>query len=187
MRGSLVRLLPALLCGAAPAVVHAEPEGYMGGTGRPAGTAYVPPYGGPTITVVGVSLESPAADTRWECDGGEARPPGADQLVTVTLVIANREREPVITSLAHVDLVIGHPGETGVRVVEGACEPAGHVDAEIALRGRARILVREQFLVPRGATPKVLVYNDDDFPALFALPRARPRPRTLKRRRARAR
>ena len=178
MRAWIVRwpvLSVVVLSLLASAPVGAEPEGYRGGEGRPPGTTYEPPGGGPSLTVRGVTVEAGRSDGRWSC-GGVAVPRGSDDLVTITLVISNPADHPISGSLAHFDLVIEHDGP---RVEEGTCvrrqrgAPSGDAEADLGSK-RSRI-VRKQFLVPRGATPTILVYNDDDFPALFELPKPRGR------------
>ena len=153
MRAVLLGLLLA------SASAGAEPEGYRGGEGRPPGTTYVPPEG-PSVTVRGVMV-----DRGRSCGAGPAVK-GSEDLVTVTLAIANPTRRPIPGALANMDLVVEGS------IVEGTCvqnPPAADLGA------RQRRTVQARFLVPRGAVPKILVYNDDDFPALFALPRARRR------------
>lgn len=161
----------------ASATVRAEPEGYQGGEGRPPGTTYDPPSGGPSLTVRGVTIEVGRSDGTWSC-GTVAVPRGSEDLVTVTLVISNPAKRPISGSLANFDLVIEHDG---LGVEEGTCVQGQRVDADADLAARRSRLVRKQFLVPRGATPKILVYNDDDFPALFALPKPRRLPAKAKR------
>ncbi len=90
--------------------------------------------------------------------------------MTVTLVVSNPSRRPIAGSLANVDLVFEHDG---LGVAEGSCVRRTRVEADVDLAAKQRRMVPKRFLVPRGATPKILVYNDDDFPALFALPKAR--------------
>jgi hypothetical protein len=119
-----------------------------------------------------VTVERGRSDGTWTC-GGVAAPKGSEDLVTVTLVISNPTKRPISSSLANFDLVFEHDGQ-GVQ--EGTCVQ-GQRDATPAdLSAKRSRTVRERFLVPRGATPKILVYNDDDFPALFALPKARRPP-----------
>ena len=145
--------------------VRADPEGYRGGEGRAPGTTYHPPDGGPSITVRGVTVEAARSDGRPCGSVAERR----EDLVTVTLVISNPGVDRISGALASVDLVFEH---AGLGVDEGACG-RGDAKADADLRAKQRRIVRRQFLVPRGATPTILVYNDDDFPALFALPKPR--------------
>jgi hypothetical protein len=161
----------ALVVLLASATVRAEPEGYQGGDGRPPGTTYVPPGGAPSLTVRGVTVKGGRSDGSWSC-GAVPVPRGTEDLVTVTLVISNPTKRPISGSLANFDLVIEHDGPG---VEEGACEQGQRDDAkpEADLGAKRSRTVRKRFLVPRGATPTILVYNDDDFPALFALPDAR--------------
>jgi hypothetical protein len=161
----------------ASTAVRAEPEGYRGGEGRPPGTTYAPLGGGPSLTVRGVTVEVGRSNGTWSC-GGVAVPKGSEDLVTVTLAISNPTKRPISGSLANFDLVIEHDGPG---VEEGACVQGERTEADADLGAKRTRIVRKRFLVPRGATPKILVYNDDDFPALFALPKARrlrakPRP-----------
>ena len=155
----------------ASTAAQAEPEGYRGGEGRPPGTTYVPPGGGLSLTVRGVTVEVGRSNGPWTC-GGVARPRGTEDLVTVTLLTSNPTKGPISGSLANFDLVFE---ATGQGVEEGACVQGPQDDAnpDPDLGAKRSRTVRKQFLVPRGATPKILVYNDDDFPALFALPKAR--------------
>jgi len=152
--------------------VHAEPEGYQGGEGRPPGTTYVPAAGGLSLTVRAMTIEGGRSDGSWSC-GTVPVPRGTGDLVTVTLVVSNPSKRPFTGRLANFDLVFEN-GELGV--VEGACVRGQPADVEDALGAKRSRTVRKQFLVPRGAKPKVLVYNDDDFPALFALPKPRATP-----------
>ena len=165
MRGAVLVLLLA------STTARAEPEGYRGGEGRPPGTTYVPPGGGPSLVVRGVTVEPGRSDGSWSC-GSVAVPNGSEDLVTVTLVISNPSKRPISGSLANVDLVIENGG---LGVVEGSCVQDSREDAAADLGAKQRRTVRRRFLVPRRATPKLLVYNDDDFPALFALPKPRRR------------
>lgn len=157
----------------ASTAVRAEPEGYRGGEGRPPGTTYVPPGGGASLAVRGVTVERGRSDGTWSC-ATVAVPKGSEDLVTVTLVISNPTKRPISGALANFDLVIDHDG---LDVVEGTCVQGRREDASADLGAKRSRTVRKRFLVPRGATPRILVYNDDDFPALFALPKpAKPRP-----------
>jgi hypothetical protein len=156
----------------ASTAARAEPEGYQGGEGRPPGTTYEPPGGGPSLTVRGVTVEGGRSDGTWSC-GAVPVPRGTEDLVTVTLVVSNPSKRRISGSLANFDLVIEHDGPG---VEEGACEQGDDAKADADLGAKRNRTVRKRFLVPRGATPKVLVYNDDDFPALFALPKARRLP-----------
>lgn len=157
----------------ASAAVRAEPEGYRGGEGRPPGTTYEPPGGGPSLTVRRVTVQAGRSDGRWSC-GAVAVPRGSEDLVTVTLVISNPAKHRITGFLANFDLVIEHHGPG---VEEGSCvRGAPDEDAEPDLGAKRSRIVRKHFLVPRGATPRILVYNDDDFPALFALPKPRRLP-----------
>jgi hypothetical protein len=153
----------------ASTTVRAEPEGYRGGEGRPPGTTYHPPGGGPSLAVRGVTVEGGRSDGAWSC-GSVTVPRGSEDLVTVTLVISNPGKRRISSSLANFDLVIEHDGPG---VEEGACVRGQRDEAEADLGAKRSRIVRKRFLVPRGATPRILVYNDDDFPALFALPKAR--------------
>lgn len=151
----------------ASTAAHADPEGYRGGEGRPPGTTYVPPGGGPSLAVRGVTVEADRSDGTWSC-GGVAVPSGSEDLVTITLAISNPGRRAIAGSLANVDLVF----DLDTRgVAEGSC--LQREEAERDLGPKRTRTVRRRFLVPRGATPKILVYNDDDFPALLALPKPR--------------
>ena len=165
----LARIVLALLL--ASTAARADPEGYRGGEGRPPGTTYVPPGGGPSLTVRGVTVERGRSDGRWSC-GTVPVAKGTEDLVTITLVIANPTKRPMPSVLANVDLVFDNKG---LGVAEGACvrDPREDTTSGADLGANQRRIVRKRFLVPRGAAPKILVYNDDDFPALFALPRAR--------------
>jgi hypothetical protein len=156
----------------ASTAVRAEPEGYQGGEGRPPGTIYEPPGDGPSLTVRGVTVEAGRSDGTWSC-GGVAVPRGSDDLVTVTLLLSNRAKRPISGALANFDLVIEHDG-TGVE--EGSCRQGAQEEVSAGLGARRSRLERIRFFVPRDARPKILVYNDDDFPALFALPKARRLP-----------
>jgi hypothetical protein len=146
--------------------VRAEPEGYQGGEDRPPGTTYARP-GALSLTVRSVRVQRGRSDGKWSC-GAVAAPRGTEDLVTIRLLISNPTKRPMSDSLANFDLVFDHDGQG---IAEGACVREPRADADLGAK-RSRI-VREQFLVPRGAVPKILVYNDDDFPALFALPKPR--------------
>ncbi len=156
----------ALACLLTATEVRAEPEGYRGGEGRPPGATYTP-HDGPSITVRRVVVEAVVVDDRWVC-GGVAMPRGTYDLVTVVLELSNPANHPTAGPLANFDLVIG---EDKKHVVEGTCARGGQ-----PLGVKRSATVREQFLVQRGDLPKILVYNDDDFPALFALPTAKRLP-----------
>lgn len=150
----------------ASSTARADPEGYQGGEGRPPGTTYAR-EGSLSLTVRAVTVEAGRSDGKWIC-GGVAAPRSTEDLVTVTLVIANPSAEPRSDALANFDLVLADK-----HVVGGSCLRAKQVVAEGTLAPKRRRTVRAQFLVPRGARPTILVYNDDDFPALFALPKAK--------------
>jgi len=154
----------------ASTTARADPEGYRGGEGRPPGTTYARP-GAPSLTVRGVTVERGRSNGTWTC-GGVAVPKGTEDLVTVTLVVSNPTKAPISGYLANFDLVFDNGG---LGVEEGACLKDNRGEADTDLGPKRSRTVRERFLVPRGATPKVLVYNDDDFPALFALPKPRRR------------
>ena len=169
-------LVLCALLASAPA--RADPEGYQGGEGRPHGTTYTPPYEGPSVTVRRVTVETTIVDDRWTCDGRPTTQ-GTYDLVTVVLDLSNRTNYPVSSHLPLLDLVIGRDD---VQVVQGTCTRNGRPVAEADLEAKKGRRVRTQFLIPRGEVPKILVYNDDDFPALFALPRAKRLPAPAKRR-----
>jgi hypothetical protein len=132
-----------------------------------------------------VTVERGRSDGTWSC-GGIAVPRGTEDLVTVTLVISNPAEHAISGSLANFDLVIEHDGP---HVEEGTCVRRQRVDAnpDASLGAKRSRIVRKHFLVPRGATPRILVYNDDDFPALFALPKPRRLPAKATRLRAKPR
>jgi hypothetical protein len=170
----------------ASTTVRAEPEGYQGGEGRAPGTTYNPPGDeDPSLTVRGVTVELGRSDGTWSC-GTVPVPRGTEDLVTVTLVISNPATRSISGSLANFDLVIEHDG---LGVEEGTCVQGQRDDAsaDADLRAKRSRIVQKRFLVPRGATPKILVYNDDDFPALFALPKPRRLPAKATRRPAKLR
>lgn len=163
------RSIAALVLCLAGAVARAEPEGYRGGEGRPVGTSYL--SGGISITVRGIAVDVVRRGSRWSCGGMDVKATG--NLVTVSLVIANPSDEPVSTQLALTDLVVAD-SDGAIQVLEGSCVKAGRVDVtEVSLGAHRRTIVPVQFLAPRRTTARILVYNDDDFPALFAL--ARPK------------
>ncbi len=160
-----MRSMALVLC-LAGAVARAEPEGYRGGEGRPVGTSYV--SGGVSITVRSLAVDVVRSGT-WTCGGVAVEPAG--NLVTVSLVVANPSDEAVSAQLANMDLVVTD-SDGAVQVLEGTCVKAGRADVtEVSLGAHRRTTVAVQFLAPRRTAAKVLVYNDDDFPALFALPR----------------
>lgn len=162
------RSIAAFVLCLAGAVALADPEGYQGGEGRPVGTPHV--SGGLSITVRASAVEPVRKVRTWSCGGVAVDPAGAFDLATVSLAISNPSDEPISTQLANMDLVL-RSGE----VREGTCAKAGAGDVTaVSLAAHRSKTVRVQFLVPRRAVPKVLVYNDDDFPALFALPAPRP-------------
>lgn len=163
--------LVLLLAGSAG---HAEPEGYMGGEGRPVGSSYM--SGGMSITVRGIAVDAVRSGSTWSCGGVAVEATRSGNLVTVSLGIANPSDESLSTQLATMDLVVV-PGSAGnpVQVLEGACVREGHAEvSDVSLGAHRRTTFLVQFLAPRRTVPKVLVYNDDDFAALFALPAPKP-------------
>ncbi len=158
-------------CALASRPAGAEPEGYQGGEGRDPGETYVPQGGPPavSITVRGVRIEPATATNAWSCDAGPAT---TEDLVTVLLRVSNPTRHPLPRDLPNLDLVIELDGARDV--VSGSCMLGGApADDDATLAPRSAFIARVRFLVPRKAVPKILVYNDDDFPALFALPKAK--------------
>ena len=158
----------------AATTARAEPEGHRGGKGRAPGTSYS--SGGVTLTVRGASVEVVKSNSKWSCGGVEVTSTETVELVTVMLVVSNPTKQAVSAHLANMDLVIRPAGADpdDVSVEEGACVPDGQsAVTDVSLGARRRQTVPVKFLVPRRATPKILVYNDDDFPALFALPAAK--------------
>jgi len=169
----LLVLLVLLVLLATP-VARAEPEGYRGGEGRAPGTPYV--SGGVSLTVRGVVVKA-APHEKWSCGGRAVKPTGRN-LVTILLAISNPTDEPLSMQLPNMDLVVD--SDHRKRVEEGACARNGGPEVtDVSLAAHHGQTVRVRFLVPRREVAKILVYNDDDFPALFALPAATTKARAL--------
>jgi hypothetical protein len=90
---------------------------------------------------------------------------GRKDAVDIRLAIANTRADPMELFLPLLDLVID---DHGIQIVESAS--AVGVGGDVAAHATREVVVRA--VIPRGARARVLVYNDDDFPALFALPKA---------------